>query len=91
MPRTNAPVVELRFTTGQEVRATPEELAEGSVKGETTGETAVGQEESGTGLEKLLAAIGSLFGSENLWWLLIILILILIVLFFLSRKKEKKE
>ena len=72
----------------------PEELTEGSVKGETTGETAVGQEESGTGLGKLLAAIGSFFGSENLCWLLLLLIMILIVLFLLSvagKKQEKKK
>ncbi len=77
-----------------EGEAIPEELTEGSVKGETTGETAVGQEESGMGLEKLLAAIGSFFGSGNLCWLLLLLIIILIVLFLLSvagKKQEKKK
>jgi len=74
--------------------AVPEELPEGSVKGETTGETAVGQEESGMGLGKLLAAIGSFFGSGNLCWLLLLLIAILLVLFLLSvagKKQEKKK
>jgi len=72
----------------------PEELPEGSVKGETTGETAAGQEESGMGLGKLLAAIGNFFGSQNLCWLLLLLIIILIVLFLLSvagKKPEKKK
>ena len=72
----------------------PEELAEGSVKGEATGETAVGQEESGMGLGKLLASIGSFFGSGNLCWLLLLFITILIVLFLLSvaaNKQEKKK
>jgi hypothetical protein len=72
----------------------PEELAEGGIEGGTTGQTAVGQEESGMGLGKLLAAIGSFFGSGNLCWLLLLLIMILIVLFLLSvagKKQEKKK
>jgi len=70
--------------------AVPGEMVEGAV----SEETAVGQEESGTGLGKFLAAIGSFFGSGNLCWLLLLLIAILLVLFLLSvagKKQEKKK